>query len=158
MAHDDESAEVEHVGYARSKAAGAYETRWDCCGRTVEGDGDLGPPSGWCYEGKHTMDRKRARYRNDSTPTNDLLQPCEARGCHRKEMARMKRRAPISEDARSTRSARSESDAQEQKPKKRVSRKRSQKALQDDEHEEEPGKGEQESSPKKKKRKVTKDS
>ena len=55
MPHDDESAEVEHVGYARSKAAGAYETRWECCGKTVEGDGDLGPPSGWCYEGKHTV-------------------------------------------------------------------------------------------------------
>lgn len=55
MPHDDESAEVEHVGYSRSKAAGAYETRWECCGKTVEGDGDLGPPSGWCYEGKHTV-------------------------------------------------------------------------------------------------------
>jgi len=53
MAHDDESAEVEHIGYG-NKRGGAYETRWDCCGRTVEGSGDLGPPSGWCYEGKHT--------------------------------------------------------------------------------------------------------
>jgi hypothetical protein len=50
VGHDDESAEVERVG----KGAG-YETLWGCCGKTVEGDGDMGPPDGWCYEGKHTV-------------------------------------------------------------------------------------------------------
>ncbi|KIJ57222.1 hypothetical protein M422DRAFT_238816 [Sphaerobolus stellatus SS14] len=108
MAHDDDSAEVEHVGYG-NKRGGAYETRWDCCGKTVEGSGDLGPPSGWCYEGKHTVDPKRARYRNDSTPTNDLLQSCERRGCHRKREAARPRsvRNVIPDDARSVRSTRS---------------------------------------------------
>lgn len=48
VAHDDESAEV-------SRTKGSYETLWACCGRTVEGDGDMGPPDGWCYEGKHTV-------------------------------------------------------------------------------------------------------
>ncbi|KAG2066423.1 hypothetical protein BDR04DRAFT_1106737 [Suillus decipiens] len=33
----------------------AYETLWGCCGRTVEGTGDMGPPDGWCYEGRHTV-------------------------------------------------------------------------------------------------------
>lgn len=47
--HDDESAEVEHV------RGGGFETRWDCCGRSVEGSGELGPPNGWCYEGRHTV-------------------------------------------------------------------------------------------------------
>ncbi|KAF8513864.1 hypothetical protein JB92DRAFT_197766 [Gautieria morchelliformis] len=136
MAHDDESAEVEHVGYGRSKAAGAYETRWECCGKTVEGAGDLGPPSGWCYEGKHTMDRKRARYRNDSTVANDLLESCETRGCHRKQYAQARTRVPIADDARSTRSARSVESGRthntEQKPRKRTARKRSQKAVHDE--------------------------
>lgn len=52
--HDDESAEVERVGRGAGKAA-EYETLWGCCGKTVEGDGDMGPPDGWCYEGKHTV-------------------------------------------------------------------------------------------------------
>jgi hypothetical protein len=51
IGHDDDSAEVERVG----RAAGGYETLWGCCGKTVEGDGDMGPPDGWCYEGKHTV-------------------------------------------------------------------------------------------------------
>lgn len=54
--HDDESAEVERVGASRGKGLGTeYETLWGCCGKTVEGDGDMGPPDGWCYEGKHTV-------------------------------------------------------------------------------------------------------
>lgn len=50
VGHDDDSAEVERVG----KGAG-YETLWGCCGKTVDGDGDMGPPDGWCYEGMHTV-------------------------------------------------------------------------------------------------------
>lgn len=79
------------------------------------------------------MDRKRARYRNDSTLAHDRLQSCEVQGCHRK---RNHARIPIADDTRSTRSARSESDhthAQaEHKPKKRAARKRSQKTLQEE--------------------------
>jgi hypothetical protein len=58
--HDDDSAEVERISLSRAKDLGLsseYETLWGCCGRTVEGDGDMGPPDGWCYEGKHTVCR-----------------------------------------------------------------------------------------------------
>ena len=59
VAHDDESTFVERVGRATRKGRGGedgseYETLWQCCGKTVEGDGDQGPPDGWCYQGKHT--------------------------------------------------------------------------------------------------------
>ncbi|KAG6825348.1 hypothetical protein H0H93_000811, partial [Arthromyces matolae] len=71
--HDDESAEVERVS-AKAKGKGTlYETNWGCCGKTVEGDGDMGPPDGWCYEGEHTTDLKRARFRADSTLQDDKL-------------------------------------------------------------------------------------
>lgn len=59
--HDDESAEVERVGRgtapeARKTGGGTeYETLWGCCGKTTEGNGDQGPPDGFCYEGKHTV-------------------------------------------------------------------------------------------------------
>ncbi|GLB34239.1 hypothetical protein LshimejAT787_0111230 [Lyophyllum shimeji] len=80
--HDDESAEVERVS-AKAKGKGTlYETLWGCCGRTVEGDGDMGPPDGWCYEGKHTTDIKRARFRADSTPQDDKLMSCARLRCH----------------------------------------------------------------------------
>jgi hypothetical protein len=52
VAHDDDSAIVERV---RTGLGAEYETLWRCCERTVEGDGDMGPPDGWCYEGKHTV-------------------------------------------------------------------------------------------------------
>jgi hypothetical protein len=53
--HDDDSAAVERVSSSKSKEGTFYETLWGCCGRTVEGNGDMGPPDGWCYEGKHTV-------------------------------------------------------------------------------------------------------
>ncbi|KAE9388280.1 hypothetical protein BT96DRAFT_927183 [Gymnopus androsaceus JB14] len=74
--HDDESAEVERVGGDTQ-----YETLWNCCGQTVEGDGDMGPPDGWCYEGKHTTDTKRARFRADSTMHHDKLTSCDRLKC-----------------------------------------------------------------------------
>ncbi|KAJ7589109.1 hypothetical protein C8J56DRAFT_937785 [Mycena floridula] len=75
--HDDDSAEVERAG-----ANKGYETLWGCCGKTVEGDGDMGPPDGWCYEGKHTTDTKRARFRDDSDLNDDKLVSCERMRCN----------------------------------------------------------------------------
>ncbi|KAI0650377.1 hypothetical protein C8Q79DRAFT_382010 [Trametes meyenii] len=86
--HDDESAEVERVGTTKraNRAPGTigatFETLWGCCGQIVEGNGDQGPPDGWCYEGKHTTDIKRARFRADSTPQNDKLVSCLRLNCH----------------------------------------------------------------------------
>lgn len=57
--HDDESANVEWVG--RSRGGSEYETFYGCCGQTVEGEGDLGPPNGWCYEGMHTVSHPGAK-------------------------------------------------------------------------------------------------
>ncbi|KAI5117561.1 hypothetical protein M0805_004474 [Coniferiporia weirii] len=83
--HDDESAEVEYVGNSKSKVPGivktTYETLWNCCNRVVEGDGDQGPPDGWCFEGFHTTDIKRARFRADSTPQDDKLLLCARLRC-----------------------------------------------------------------------------
>ncbi|CAL1700056.1 unnamed protein product [Somion occarium] len=86
--HDDESAEVERVGRTAKKEGRRisegmeYETLWGCCGKVTEGNGDQGPPDGWCYEGKHTTDIKRARFRADSTPQNDKLVSCLRLNCH----------------------------------------------------------------------------
>ncbi|KAI0692563.1 hypothetical protein BC835DRAFT_1407003 [Cytidiella melzeri] len=84
--HDDDSAEVERVGRTselrRTKEGTEYETLWGCCGKTTEGDGSQGPPEGWCYEGKHTTDVKRARFRADSTPQDDKLTSCLRLNCH----------------------------------------------------------------------------
>ncbi|KAI0684439.1 hypothetical protein C8Q76DRAFT_804117 [Earliella scabrosa] len=86
--HDDESAEVERVGTTKrpNRVPGTvgttFETLWGCCGKIVEGDGDQGPPDGWCYEGKHTTDIKRARFRADSTPHDDKLVSCLRLNCH----------------------------------------------------------------------------
>ncbi|EJD01671.1 uncharacterized protein FOMMEDRAFT_22039 [Fomitiporia mediterranea MF3/22] len=83
--HDDESAEVEYVGNSKSKIAGVvgstYETLWGCCNKVVEGDGDQGPPDGWCFEGYHTTDIKRARFRADSTIHDDKLVSCKRMRC-----------------------------------------------------------------------------
>ncbi|OCH94551.1 hypothetical protein OBBRIDRAFT_817191 [Obba rivulosa] len=84
--HDDESAEVERIGVSKSSGRSAvgttFQTLWGCCGKIVEGDGDQGPPDGWCYEGKHTTDIKRARFRADSTSQNDKLVSCLRLNCH----------------------------------------------------------------------------
>jgi len=80
--HDDESAEVERVGRGTGMRVAEYETLWGCCGKTVEGDGDMGPPDGWCYEGRHTTDTKRARFRADSTINDDKLASCAKLHCH----------------------------------------------------------------------------
>lgn len=116
--HDDESANVEYVG--RSGRDGCeYETEYDCCGKKVDGEGDLGPPDGWCYEGMHTVslsrpfslsplslvetstraymtqkndllscvndvlqiDVRRARFRADSTKSDDKLVSCVELNC-----------------------------------------------------------------------------
>jgi hypothetical protein len=50
--HDDDSA---RGGEELEGGVGSYETLYGCCGRTVEGEGDNGPPDGWRYEGTHTV-------------------------------------------------------------------------------------------------------
>lgn len=79
--HDDDSTIVERVGVSIVGDTATYETLWGCCGKTVEGDGDQGPPDGWCYEGLHTIDTRRARFRADSTPHDDKLRDCSKLRC-----------------------------------------------------------------------------
>ncbi|PPR04638.1 hypothetical protein CVT24_011856 [Panaeolus cyanescens] len=78
--HDDDSATVGRVRTGKGSTS-EYETLFGCCGKTVEGDGDMGPPDGWCYEGQHTTDLRRARFRADSTPQDDKLVPCSSLRC-----------------------------------------------------------------------------
>ncbi|KAG6895983.1 hypothetical protein C0992_011051, partial [Termitomyces sp. T32_za158] len=67
-----------------------------CCGKTVEGNGNMGLSDGWCYEGQHTVhlcletaivltamqtDTKRARFRADPTMHDDKLVSCERLRC-----------------------------------------------------------------------------
>ncbi|KAF7312361.1 hypothetical protein MIND_00249200 [Mycena indigotica] len=92
VAHDDESAEVEGHGSNQ-------ETLWNCCGKTVEGDGSEGPPEGWCFEGAHTTDLKRARFRADSTVHNDKLVSCARRRCHEPLGSRKRSRRAIAENS-----------------------------------------------------------
>ncbi|KAI9507516.1 hypothetical protein F5148DRAFT_1204509, partial [Russula earlei] len=80
--HDDESADVARVGRGGGRFDSEYETYYGCCGKLVEGGGDLGPPDGWCYEGKHTTDIKRARFRADATNIDDKLDSCFQLNCH----------------------------------------------------------------------------
>ncbi|KAF9534647.1 hypothetical protein CPB83DRAFT_888624 [Crepidotus variabilis] len=77
--HDDDSAVVQRTRTGVGESM--YETLWGCCARTTEGDGDQGPPDGWCYEGMHTTDVKRARFRADSTVGDDKLVMCETLRC-----------------------------------------------------------------------------
>jgi len=92
MAHDDESAIVEFVG--RGKKGAEYETNWGCCGQTVDGDGDLGPPAGWCFEGKHCADRNLAKYRHDADEHGDRLDSCERKKCFQKKRGHKRRARP----------------------------------------------------------------
>ncbi|KAG5642521.1 hypothetical protein DXG03_002594 [Asterophora parasitica] len=101
VAHDDESAEVERVSAKAKGKSTLYETLWGCCGKSVEGDGDMGPPDGWCYEGKHTTDPKRARFRADSTMQDDKLTSCARLHCHeppRSTRKMRKRGRPVEHD------------------------------------------------------------
>ncbi|KAG8897961.1 hypothetical protein FRB99_007771, partial [Tulasnella sp. 403] len=78
MDHDDNSTAVRHG-----------ETIWGCCGHVAEGEET---PAGWCYEGRHTDDRTKARYRDDADDEDDGLQSCQERKCHKRH------KAPISNE------------------------------------------------------------
>ena len=52
--HDEYNYEIEWVG-PLGRDGYEYETQYFCCGKTVDGEGDRGPPDGWCYEGRHTV-------------------------------------------------------------------------------------------------------
>ena len=54
VAHDDYGGNIEWIG-GIGRNGSEYETHYNCCGKTVEGEGDEGPPPGWCYEGMHTV-------------------------------------------------------------------------------------------------------
>jgi hypothetical protein len=56
--HDEDNIDIEHVGWGRGNSE--YETTYDCCNKTVEGEGDEGPPDGWCYEGMHTVSQVKS--------------------------------------------------------------------------------------------------
>ncbi|KAJ7773312.1 hypothetical protein B0H16DRAFT_1305237 [Mycena metata] len=106
VGHDDDSAEVERVG----KGAG-YETLYGCCNKTVEGAGDMGPPDGWCYEGMHTTDLKRARFRADSTIHDDKLSSCARLRCHDPQGSASRKRSRRAAEADSDDSDDSDSGA-----------------------------------------------
>ena len=55
MLHDEWNYEIEYVGYYRGHSDSEYDTNYDCCDKTVEGEGIDGPPDGWCFEGMHTV-------------------------------------------------------------------------------------------------------
>ncbi|KAH9164094.1 hypothetical protein EDB89DRAFT_2234090 [Lactarius sanguifluus] len=78
--HDEDSGYIEWVGMDRNGFE--YETHFSCCRKTVDGEGDQGPPDGWCYEGMHTTDVKRARFRADATSDDDMLESCVELNCH----------------------------------------------------------------------------
>ena len=58
--HNESSYEIEWVGYSRGYSDSEYDTQYDCCGKTVEGEGDDGPPDSWCYEGMHTVSQVKS--------------------------------------------------------------------------------------------------
>ncbi|KAH9034787.1 hypothetical protein EDB84DRAFT_52707 [Lactarius hengduanensis] len=77
--HDEDSRDVEWVGGIGRNGI-EYESHFSCCSKIVEGDED--PPDGWCYEGMHTTDVKRARFREDSTSDDYMLESCDELDCH----------------------------------------------------------------------------
>ncbi|KAF5325965.1 hypothetical protein D9611_000502 [Ephemerocybe angulata] len=133
--HDDDSTLVERVGVSSSAESATYQTLWGCCG-------GVGPPDGWCYEGMHTIDTRRARFRADSRLQDDKLVSCAARRCFKarreesessdeERPVRAKRKRAVTlrseEDARSVtssrRGARKGEDEEAPKKKRRASRK-----------------------------------
>jgi hypothetical protein len=82
----------------------------------------MGPPDGWCYEGKHTVchspyrsvlllidmktDMKRARFRADSTLHDDKLVPCSRLRCHRQSPSSITSSDSVDEKPRSRKRAR----------------------------------------------------
>ena len=84
--HDDDSAYVERVGMGRGGSE--YETQYGCCGKTVEGEGDLGPPDGWCYEGLHTVSSALPSAPSYTALLTRLTDGCEARTLPRRLDAR----------------------------------------------------------------------
>ena len=84
-----------------------------------QGDGAQGPPDGWCFEGFHTTDIKRARFRADSTPYDDKLTSCERLKCfltpEEREAARSRRMR-----ARSRKNLKEDSDSDDEELQKEV--------------------------------------
>ncbi|KAH9164096.1 hypothetical protein EDB89DRAFT_2078284 [Lactarius sanguifluus] len=79
--HDESSAEAEYVGYS-GRNDSEYESLYLCCGKTVDGEFYDTPLAGWCFEGMHTTDVARARFRDDSTSDDDMLESCVELNCH----------------------------------------------------------------------------
>ena len=55
--HDEYDIDVTWIG---GHGDTEYETLYFYCGKTVEGEGDRGPPAGWCYEGMHTVSQVKS--------------------------------------------------------------------------------------------------
>jgi len=67
--HDDDSVEVKWVDWDCD-----FKKTYGCCGRQVEGEGDLGPLYGWCYEGVHTVSSPSPLHQcGEETPVHDIL-------------------------------------------------------------------------------------
>ncbi|KAI0265823.1 hypothetical protein BC834DRAFT_154287 [Gloeopeniophorella convolvens] len=77
IGHDDNTMNTEWVGPGRTGEE--YMATWGCCDQTVEGYED--PPDGWCFEGMHTTDRKRACFRADADSDDDMLVSCDELKC-----------------------------------------------------------------------------
>ncbi|KAH9034785.1 hypothetical protein EDB84DRAFT_1676101 [Lactarius hengduanensis] len=78
--HDESSAEAEWVGYS-GRNDSEYESLYLCCGKTVDGEFYDTPLAGWCFEGMHTTDVKRACFRDDATSDDDMLESCVELNC-----------------------------------------------------------------------------
>jgi len=93
---EQEGLDIEFVGGNGDRATD-YATRWHCCGKTVEGDGDE-ETDGRCFEGYHTTDVRDARYRADDNMSDEeesKPKSCAAlscRGPHMQHKTSTKRR------------------------------------------------------------------